>query len=163
MTKTKRVKQIDPDEAWLRDRGFTEVDRERIQVGDEVAYRTTMFGFTDGTPFQIGRTYAIHRTRPEGFTDQDAADFPEWLDVEVAFTGSDGGDNAVALEEGDTVWIRRQTCEAAEDRCGVCGERLTARDERNGNVAEMFDSTVPDGESFIVHAECGLASGWELA
>jgi hypothetical protein len=48
--------------------------------------------------------------------------------------------------------------------CAVCQELLTMHDIESGAVAEMFD---PIDDSFvhsgIVHAECGLARGWEVS
>jgi hypothetical protein len=55
------------------------------------------------------------------------------------------------------------------ERCKICGETFTATDRQNGNYAEMYDPDasqaiiemgVADG---IVHAECGLQRGWEVA
>jgi hypothetical protein len=45
-----------------------------------------------------------------------------------------------------------------ETHCEVCGERFKDRDE----VAEMYN---PDGDegSLIVHAQCGLNKGMEVA
>ena len=57
----------------------------------------------------------------------------------------------------------------AIERCVICRERIKSRD-----LAEMYDpnqlylaelssdSTLDDVGGFV-HAECGLASGWEIA
>ena len=44
------------------------------------------------------------------------------------------------------------------EECVICGGTITAQDE----PGEMYD---PDGddESGFVHAECGVAAGWEQA
>jgi hypothetical protein len=46
----------------------------------------------------------------------------------------------------------------AAKRCELCGERFSERDER----AEMFDPT-REQPSLIVHAQCGIAAGMEVA
>lgn len=43
-------------------------------------------------------------------------------------------------------------------RCELCGERFSERDER----AEMFDPR-SEQPSLVVHAECGIAEGMEVA
>jgi len=58
--------------------------------------------------------------------------------------------------------------ELNDRRCGICEEPFTERQIEVGDVAEMFK---PDSngikwmgtESKIVHAECGLSHGWEVA
>jgi hypothetical protein len=48
--------------------------------------------------------------------------------------------------------------------CAVCGERLTLISIDSGQVAEMFDPTDETMQRCgIVHAECGLSNGWEIA
>jgi hypothetical protein len=48
--------------------------------------------------------------------------------------------------------------------CAICGELISMREIETGNVAEMFD---PKDDSFassgVVHAECGLQRGWQVA
>jgi hypothetical protein len=59
----------------------------------------------------------------------------------------------------------------SEYRCAVCQENVTTLDIESGQVAEMFDPAQEPTtagysftlESFIVHAECGLARGWEVS
>jgi hypothetical protein len=45
-----------------------------------------------------------------------------------------------------------------ETRCEICGEQFAAK----AQVAEMYDPNT-DAQSLIVHAECGLARGFEVA
>lgn len=47
-----------------------------------------------------------------------------------------------------------------EQRCAICGEgELTYNP-----WAEMVDPSAPEGEGgVVVHAECGIARGWEVA
>ena len=42
--------------------------------------------------------------------------------------------------------------------CAICGESLDEED-----AAEMFDPARLEAPSVIVHAECGLAKGMEVA
>lgn len=49
-------------------------------------------------------------------------------------------------------------------RCELCGEPI----KPNGEMAEMYDPTVPydpavGEDATICHAECGLARGMEIA
>lgn len=46
-----------------------------------------------------------------------------------------------------------------EQRCAICEEQFTPDAER----AEMFFPDLPDADNVIVHAECGLARGMEIA
>jgi hypothetical protein len=50
-----------------------------------------------------------------------------------------------------------------EMRCAVCGETVSMLDIEHGNVAEMYDPRSEELTSEIVHAECGLARGWEVS
>lgn len=45
-------------------------------------------------------------------------------------------------------------------RCAVCGEPC---DGRGGGTAEMYDPNQPEEAGGIVHADCGLGKGWEIA
>jgi hypothetical protein len=55
--------------------------------------------------------------------------------------------------------------------CALCGETISKRQVEMGNVAEMYDPApeplrpgyMGANESHVVHAECGLARGWEVA
>lgn len=44
------------------------------------------------------------------------------------------------------------------ERCAVCNERLP----RFGEIGEMYNPNNPD-EGGVVHAQCGLSKGWEIA
>lgn len=46
-----------------------------------------------------------------------------------------------------------------ETRCEICGEQFRPRDE----VAEMYDPNNESAGSLIVHAQCGLWRGFEVA
>jgi hypothetical protein len=52
-----------------------------------------------------------------------------------------------------------------EDRCAICGEVV-----EGDNMAEMYDKAMNDdpemyseARSGIVHAQCGIDAGWEVA
>lgn len=45
------------------------------------------------------------------------------------------------------------------NRCEICGELF----DDNSQKAEMYDPAEPEDEALIVHAECGLQSGLEVA
>ena len=71
------------------------------------------------------------------------------------------------FEDGDRNGEIGEGCEVADlvfpPKCAICGERIT------GDKAEMYAVGTPelvlvamDGPS-IVHPECGLANGWEIA
>lgn len=55
--------------------------------------------------------------------------------------------------------LRNWTPPSNRGRCDVCQERLFATDEQ----AEMFLPGFPMMPTFLVHAECGLARGMEVA
>jgi hypothetical protein len=48
-----------------------------------------------------------------------------------------------------------------DDHCAICEEAFQRSDE--GMIAEMYDPHEPSDDSFLVHAECGIAAGWEIA
>lgn len=58
-----------------------------------------------------------------------------------------------------------------EQRCALCSEEISVLDVEHGNLAEMYDPAQEPNrpgyaftsDSFVVHAECGLARGWEIA
>jgi hypothetical protein len=83
------------------------------------------------------------------------------------------GGLVVYFEDGDADGRVGEGCEVANRvwarRCTICGERLS------GEIAEMYDPVIvgmygdqmtPAQEaqySGVVHAECGLSKGWEVA
>lgn len=44
------------------------------------------------------------------------------------------------------------------DQCAICGERIPPFGSEN---AEMYDPKTDEGG--VVHAQCGLSKGWEIA
>lgn len=48
------------------------------------------------------------------------------------------------------------------ERCGICEERFTGTGVGSDEQAEMYDPAT-NGESALVHAQCGLSAGWEVA
>lgn len=44
------------------------------------------------------------------------------------------------------------------ERCQICNEPCGERD-----LAEMYDPSAQLEESFLVHAECGIGAGWNVA
>jgi len=48
-------------------------------------------------------------------------------------------------------------------RCVICEEVITKRDQEIGNYAEMHNPDNPEEGGGVVHAECGLARGWEIS
>jgi hypothetical protein len=48
--------------------------------------------------------------------------------------------------------------EVLEPDCAICGEHISENE-----MAEMYNPIVFGGDSYIVHAECGLQRGWEQA
>ena len=71
------------------------------------------------------------------------------------------GGMVVDFTDGDRDGELGEGCEAAdrvwEKSCGLCGESLA------GERAEMYDPKRPLDASRIVHAECGLQRGWQIA
>jgi hypothetical protein len=53
----------------------------------------------------------------------------------------------------------KQWHELPTARCAICDERFVPGDEQ----AEMFFPDLPARDNLIVHAECGLARGMEIA
>lgn len=50
--------------------------------------------------------------------------------------------------------------------CKICGEILDLDDETQvglGAFAEMYDPENPEERGGMVHTECGVAKGWEVA
>ena len=43
--------------------------------------------------------------------------------------------------------------------CVICGETVTMND----SPAEMHDPANPEERGGVVHAECGIAKGWEVS
>lgn len=73
----------------------------------------------------------------------------------------------ILCDECGQEWSDDHEC---DERCTICGERFTDEQMEHGNYAEMYDpNAVPQtnagvsGHAGVVHAECGLARGWELA
>lgn len=54
-----------------------------------------------------------------------------------------------------------------DENCGICGERFTEHQKEVGDIAEMYlphrYEAERDGPAKIVHAECGISHGWEIA
>jgi len=56
-------------------------------------------------------------------------------------------------------------------RCAICEEFLGknwsdpvfARHVEMGHIAEMYNPDNPEEGGGIVHTECGIANGWEIA
>jgi hypothetical protein len=44
--------------------------------------------------------------------------------------------------------------------CNVCGEKI---DPDSMELVEMYNANDPDSESVVVHIECGIAAGLEVA
>ena len=60
--------------------------------------------------------------------------------------------------------LREQDEEMQEEMsCAICGETVSLLDVEHGNVAEMYDPKSAELRSDVVHAECGLARGWEVS
>lgn len=78
------------------------------------------------------------------------------------------------LYNGRSTWVRfpmihcaSQGCAIATveveviqpERCALCGEVI----RRNQEIAEMYNPSNWDDDNVVVHYECGLAAGLELA
>lgn len=49
------------------------------------------------------------------------------------------------------------------ERCVICEEDMFMLDVEMGKVAEMHNPDNPEEEGGAVHAECGVARGWEIS
>lgn len=47
--------------------------------------------------------------------------------------------------------------------CALCGEPVKKDSSEGNGPAEMHDPDRPEERGGIVHADCGLASGWEVS
>jgi len=110
----------------------------------------------------------LERLRREASPDFEEA--PRMMSARFASTCPGCGEE---IERGETIlYYKRQrraihaACgrEAEMERCAICGETI-----REGEAAEMYDPKLHDDdfwsetEAGIVHAECGLQAGWEVA
>jgi hypothetical protein len=85
---------------------------------------------------------------------------------------SQGGDlYSLSFEEGKR-WSRLMRADElyGQTHCDLCGEMLIQNDSVEQDIGEMYDaSMLRDPEMWsetrrgIVHAQCGIDAGWEIA